>query len=1508
MPISKHQADQLALNLNGHLALARGIGQPMPHWLRCVWVVLGEGGRGALLDGFREYADDLDSNSANIGLGLNVPNLDQALAWRPSEQVRQLLEVLQCAWAEDAGLPQAIEGQDPLQARLQVALWREQALQAMQDGKLGEAPDNGGNNLSIKLPIMLVHGAAHQSLEGCVAQLHLVLVPRPGASLHLLPSLVQAGVPMTQSFTNSLDAVVHLWRQILPPAVVNDRALVWDLRPQKGTYHLLSGPSASAAFGLAGLWLLRQSLPAPWREPMARLAPADFNTLYLSAELLADGALKAVGGIDAKDTSLDLARAALGASWGRELPLYVAANQPDVTLLGDYLPLRLSRQESLLKVAQAVVTRPMSEAQTALYEALTAALAALPCPPGPAHGSCPDHRPPQLPTADPELGAALVALDSQPRAHPNSDPLHYALRCWAQRGRSISGPFGGRRDGQVHQRFVNLQVSAPVQSEGGKAVDVPFDTLEQLLAEFEGGHLRHECPSAFLIEGDPGSGKSWLMARHEQALAEQFIWNHQQGSDTGSEMGVRSPGMFPVLPLYLPLNLLPAEADPVAFYRQWLLDQYPDERLGLVQRLDPVRRQPGAQAYRLRLMIDGLNEVKALINPEARAKEAVIKLWKAFAPELPMVLGIRPRREWLLGDPHERFTVRNALLQIWKRPHIETYLKRRWGEGDGRVGVFLKGLTEGSAHEALLGTPLFLNLQCELWEAGANTLLANRAHLLAAMVWLRLGQELAKATDQAGHILGPLGVQGMLSPLEVQKARAFAANPGMPPEFPRQGWLLKGLFAQAKAQWLAKPEADPTTRGQVSLAQSAVERSLLVTGLPEDALEGWFKAAQELGLARLARTGQHSEHQFRYEHQVFGEWLASAELFYSGAAQRRPGEPPLPTHWAPEALARLAQELAPPPLERSAEDELLAQRQRTAQAWADPRLSELLADWLKHGLSLPLAELQDTLEEARRRPFLDGNMLDVYQNRLGFIELDATSGRCTWLFGAFASTFVRAKLIKPQLAPGRMPEKDWHQDPAVWAAVCQLPDVWPVFQEAAKQALTELLGQERCTQLWGMGRLGLPPPGGLDDIVPLALDALGDAPLLAWMGWLAEAGPWALCSVALAKNRERLRALGEQEERNPEQGAAVAALWTESSRRLLAVVGDAGAVQGGPGARRIVGGADPRQRLQAGELLGAQGAPGSFEGDQLRFERSGPGLRLREAHWLPIGGPGQRFCLGDPACGADAAPFLMVGDGPGLPPLPAFQIAQLPVTVAEYQCFIEDGGYGSEEAPEPSWWQAAGPAAVAWLKEQEVQQHNGWGRLGFAGALLPATGMTWYEALAYCHWAAERLYADWLAQLCCSDPEGRRWGLRLPTEWEWEAALRGPHTGPLNAPPLAWPGHGAQAGIADEPAPMLFNHATGWGCLSPVGCWGASHTASGLLDGVGNVWNWCANLKDDDWASAINGQTTKALKSLAKEIRALRGGSCYSSATLCRVGSRFGYSPVSSDGDSGFRLVLAEVL
>lgn len=103
--------------------------------------------------------------------------------------------------------------------------------------------------------------------------------------------------------------------------------------------------------------------------------------------------------------------------------------------------------------------------------------------------------------------------------------------------------------------------------------------------------------------------------------------------------------------------------------------------------------------------------------------------------------------------------------------------------------------------------------------------------------------------------------------------------------------------------------------------------------------------------------------------------------------------------------------------------------------------------------------------------------------------------------------------------------------------------------------------------------------------------------------------------------------------------------------------------------------------------------------------------------------------------------------------LPAYQLARRPVTNAEFQAFIDDGGYRTVSLWLSDGWarvQADGwQAPMYWLPEQRGQA------FGLHGVTAldphaPVAHVSFYEACAFAEWA----------------------GARLPTEFEWEAAVR----------------------------------------------------------------------------------------------------------------------------------------
>ena len=211
--------------------------------------------------------------------------------------------------------------------------------------------------------------------------------------------------------------------------------------------------------------------------------------------------------------------------------------------------------------------------------------------------------------------------------------------------------------------------------------------------------------------------------------------------------------------------------------------------------------------------------------------------------------------------------------------------------------------------------------------------------------------------------------------------------------------------------------------------------------------------------------------------------------------------------------------------------------------------------------------------------------------------------------------------------------------------------------------------------------------------------------------------------------------------------------------------------------------------------------------------------------------------------------------------LPAFRIARYPVTNAQYQIFIEDGGYETD-----AWWEglaarAAEPARGFWTDPNQ-----------------PRETVSWYEAMAYARWLDARLREKGLL------PEGR--AVRLPTEEEWEKAARG-HDGRE----FPWGEFASGRANINETLGNAGPHSLRQ--TSAVGLYPAGASPCGALDMAGNVWEWCLNEYENPERQGLGGDAR----------RGVRGGSWGPSQGRARCAFRRDHSPRSRRSDLGLRLV-----
>jgi formylglycine-generating enzyme required for sulfatase activity len=164
--------------------------------------------------------------------------------------------------------------------------------------------------------------------------------------------------------------------------------------------------------------------------------------------------------------------------------------------------------------------------------------------------------------------------------------------------------------------------------------------------------------------------------------------------------------------------------------------------------------------------------------------------------------------------------------------------------------------------------------------------------------------------------------------------------------------------------------------------------------------------------------------------------------------------------------------------------------------------------------------------------------------------------------------------------------------------------------------------------------------------------------------------------------------------------------------------------------------------------------------------------------------------------------------------VPAFEIAKYPITNAQYGKFIEANGYRQRQ-----WWTDAG-----WHENEQLHWTEPlfWQDAKWNQAEHPVVGVSWYEAIAFCSWLS-----------AMTDEK-----VVLPSEQEWQRAALG------DTEQLTW---------ADEC--HYWTDCCNWDSegTTPVTQYqGKSDSPFGVVDMIGNAWEWCLT-KVETGSNELNG-------------------------------------------------------
>lgn len=335
------------------------------------------------------------------------------------------------------------------------------------------------------------------------------------------------------------------------------------------------------------------------------------------------------------------------------------------------------------------------------------------------------------------------------------------------------------------------------------------------------------------------------------------------------------------------------------------------------------------------------------------------------------------------------------------------------------------------------------------------------------------------------------------------------------------------------------------------------------------------------------------------------------------------------------------------------------------------------------------------------------------------------------------------------------------------------------------------------------------------------------------------------------------------------------------------------------------------ERVRALEIVGFLGDP--------RFVLSNAEPRDITGRAVAIGGGRFRFGMDEPI--SFSGPKKIEAWPRRTLDMQPFRIARYPVTNWEYELFIRAGGYLNAD-----WWTTHDARAwvtrdaefmnnlialwveqypVHYYKDEENQligamtprgaaermlQRNRpyyWDDSRFNAPNYPVVGVNWWEASAYCAWLTEFARVNsWI---------GSSEVVRLPTEWEWEAAAGRYDLGRNTRYP--W-------GDVFDPSRChtRFDSLNRLAPL-PVGFFEKDENSQEPADMMGNVWEWVSSRC---LPYSVEYDKDRELPDDVQVNRIVRGSSWYSTeeaASLVRF--RLNDQVCNAYWDLGFRYVIA---